>query len=206
MTADLHAPSGETCAARLTNAPLIPRPDETRLVWLDMEMSGLRPEVDRILEVAVVITDSNLERLAESEALALRQPDLVLDGMDAWNKSTHGRSGLVARVRASHWNEEAAERYLLGFIAAWVPEGKSPLCGNSIGQDRRFLARYMPRLERFFHYRNLDVSTIKELCRRWHPKLAKGFEKRSAHTALADIHESIDELEYYRMHFLRLDG
>jgi len=205
MNADPQAPSGATSAARLTNPSLPPRPDETRLVWLDMEMSGLRPEVDRILEVAVVITDSNLERLAESEALALRQPDLVLDGMDAWNKGTHGKSGLIARVRASRWNEEAAERYLLAFIAAWVPEGKSPLCGNSIGQDRRFLSRYMPRLERFFHYRNLDVSTIKELCRRWRPKLAKGFEKRSAHTALADIHESIDELRYYRMHFLRSD-
>lgn len=197
--AGLSSPAGPASAA----APS--RPDETRLVWLDMEMSGLRPEVDRILEVAVVITDSNLERLAESEALALRQPDLVLDGMDAWNKGTHGKSGLIARVRASRWNEEAAERYLLAFIAAWVPEGKSPLCGNSIGQDRRFLARYMPRLERFFHYRNLDVSTIKELCRRWRPKLARGFEKRSAHTAMADVHESIDELKYYRMHFLRLD-
>jgi len=187
------------------DAAAAPRPDDTRLVWLDMEMSGLRPEVDRILEVAVVVTDSQLTLLAESEALAIRQPEDVLDGMDAWNKGTHGKSGLIARVRASGWNEEAAERYLLDFLAPWVPEGKSPLCGNSIGQDRRFMARYMPRLERFFHYRNLDVSTVKELCRRWRPQLAKGFEKRSAHTALADIHESIDELRYYRTHFLRTE-
>lgn len=178
--------------------------NETHLVWLDMEMSGLRPEVDRILEVAVVITDSQLNSLAESEAVAIHQPELVLDGMDAWNKGTHGRSGLIDRVRQSAHSERDAELYLLDFIGRFVPPGKSPLCGNSIGQDRRFMVRYMPELERYFHYRNLDVSTIKELCKRWRPELAKGFEKRSAHTALADIRESIDELRYYREHFLRL--
>jgi len=203
MSVSGRSDSPESSNGVLPTSPL--RPDETRLVWVDMEMSGLRPEVDRILEVAVVITDSALNRLAESEALAIRQPAAVLDAMDAWNKGTHGKSGLVTRVRESGWNEVEAERYLLDFLLPWVPEGKSPLCGNSIGQDRRFMARYMPRLERFFHYRNLDVSTLKELCRRWRPKLAKGFEKRSAHTALADIHESIDELKYYRDNFLRLD-
>jgi len=171
-----------------------------------MEMSGLRPEQDRILEVAVVITNSALESLAESEAIAIHQPDLVLEAMDTWNLATHGRSGLIDRVRQSHYSERDAELYLLGFLAAWVPSGKSPLCGNSIGQDRRFMVRYMPELERFFHYRNLDVSTVKELCKRWRPELAKGFEKRSAHTALADIRESIDELRYYREHFLRLQN
>lgn len=203
MSVSGRSDSPESSNGVLPTSPL--RPDETRLVWVDMEMSGLRPEVDRILEVAVVITDSALNRLAESEALAIRQPAAVLDAMDAWNKGTHGKSGLITRVRESAWNEVEAERYLLDFLLPWVPEGKSPLCGNSIGQDRRFMARYMPRLERFFHYRNLDVSTLKELCRRWRPKLAKGFEKRSAHTALADIHESIDELKYYRDNFLRLD-
>ncbi|MBM3369832.1 MAG: hypothetical protein RIQ49_2335 [Pseudomonadota bacterium] len=178
--------------------------NETHLVWLDMEMSGLRPEVDRILEVAVVITDSQLNSLEESEAVAIHQPELVLDGMDAWNKGTHGRSGLIDRVSQSTHSERDAELYLLDFIGRFVPPGKSPLCGNSIGQDRRFMVRYMPELERYFHYRNLDVSTIKELCKRWRPELAKGFEKRSAHTALADIRESIDELRYYREHFLRL--
>ena len=178
--------------------------NDTNLVWLDMEMSGLRPEVDRILEVAVVVTDSALTCLAESEAVAIHQPALVLDGMDTWNKATHGRSGLIDRVQRSQSSERDAELYLLDFLATWVPAGKSPLCGNSIGQDRRFMVRYMPELERFFHYRNLDVSTVKELCKRWRPELAKGFEKRSAHTALADIYESIDELRYYREHFLRL--
>ncbi|NCZ74175.1 MAG: oligoribonuclease [Betaproteobacteria bacterium] len=179
------------------------RPNETHLIWLDMEMSGLRPEVDRILEVAVIITDTDLNPLAESEAIAIRQPEELLDGMDAWNKGTHGRSGLIERVRHSMHSERDAELYLLGFLAAWVPSGKSPMCGNSIGQDRRFMARYMPELERYFHYRNLDVSTLKELCKRWRPDLIKGFDKRSAHTALADIRESIEELQYYKTHFLR---
>ena len=170
------------------------RPNETYLVWLDMEMSGLRPEVDRILEVATVVTDSQLNCLAESEAIAIHQPDAVLDAMDAWNKGTHGRSGLIDRVKQSQQSERDAGLYMLDFLSSWVPAGKSPLCGNSIGQDRRFMARYMPELERYFHYRNLDVSALKELCKRWRPELAKGFEKRSAHTALADIRESIDAL------------
>jgi len=180
-------------------------PNESNLVWIDMEMTGLDPDRDRVIELAAIVTDANLNVLAEGPVLVVHQPDNVLDAMDAWNKGTHGKSGLITRVRESGWNEVEAERYLLDFLLPWVPEGKSPLCGNSIGQDRRFMARYMPRLERFFHYRNLDVSTLKELCRRWRPKLAKGFEKRSAHTALADIHESIDELKYYRDNFLRLD-
>ncbi len=179
-----------------------PRPDETRLVWIDMEMTGLRPEIDRIIEVAAVVTDSELNVLAESPAFAVHQPDAVLEAMDDWNRGTHGRSGLTQRVRESTMSEADVERELLAFLAPWVPAGKSPMSGNSIGQDRRFMARYMPQLEAWFHYRNLDVSTVKELCRRWAPAVARGFDKRSAHTALADIHESIEELRYYRTHFI----
>jgi oligoribonuclease len=178
------------------------RPDETRLVWIDMEMTGLRPEVDRIIEVAAVITDSDLNVLAQSESYAVHQPEAVLETMDQWNQSTHGRSGLTARVRASRLSEADVERSLLAFLAPWVPAGKTPMCGNSIGQDRRFMTRYMPQLEAWFHYRNLDVSTLKELARRWSPAVARSFVKRSAHTALADIHESIDELRHYRQHFI----
>ncbi len=177
-------------------------PDETRLIWVDMEMTGLRPEIDRIIEIAIVITDSELNILTQSEAIAVHQPDEVLDGMDQWNRSTHGRSGLTERVRASAWTEAAAEQELLRFLAAWVPPGKSPMCGNSICQDRRFMARYMPQLEGWFHYRNLDVSSLKELCKRWRPEVARAFEKRSAHTALADILESIAELQFYRARFI----
>ena len=177
-------------------------PDETRLIWVDMEMTGLRPEIDRIIEIAIVITDSELNILTQSEAIAVHQPDEVLDGMDQWNRSTHGRSGLTERVRASAWTEAAAEQELLRFLAPWVPPVKSPMCGNSICQDRRFMARYMPQLEGWFHYRNLDVSTLKELCKRWRPEVAKAFEKRSAHTALADILESIAELQFYRTRFI----
>ena len=178
------------------------RSDETRLVWIDMEMTGLRPDIDRIIEVAAVVTDSDLNVLVESPSFAVHQPDDVLDAMDQWNKSTHGRSGLIDRVRAAPFNEADVERELMAFLAPWVPAGKSPMCGNSIGQDRRFMARYMPQFEAWFHYRNLDVSTLKELCKRWAPAVARGFDKRSAHTALADIHESIDELRYYRTHFI----
>jgi oligoribonuclease len=181
-------------------------PDENRLVWVDMEMTGLNPAADRIIEIAIVVTDSELNVVAESEAVALSQPDVVLDGMDQWNRSTHGRSGLLDRVRASAWTEASAEQAMLDFLAPLVPAGKSPMCGNSICQDRRFMARYMPRLERWFHYRNLDVSTLKELCRRWQPAIAKGFAKRGAHTALADITESIEEMRYYREHFIRAPG
>lgn len=183
-----------------------PRPDEFRLVWVDMEMTGLRPDIDRIIEVAAIVTDSHLNILARSPAFALHQPIEVMRGMDDWNRSTHGRSGLTQRVAESNLTEVTVEASLLEFLLPWVPPGKSPMCGNSIGQDRRFMARYMPRLEAFFHYRNLDVSTVKELCRRWRPELLKGFDKRSAHTALADIEESIDELRYYRQHFFGLDA
>ena len=179
-------------------------PDESLLVWIDMEMTGLRPDHDLIIEVALVITDESLTVRAQSESFAIRQTDEVLGGMDQWNQSTHKRSGLIDRVRVSPWSEASAEQALLDFLAPWVPAGKSPMCGNSICQDRRFMARYMPRLESFFHYRNLDVSTLKELCRRWRPEVARKFGKRGAHTALADIFESIDELRFYREHFIGL--
>ena len=184
--------------------PPTPAPNETHLVWVDMEMTGLRPDIDRIIEIAVVVTDSALEIVARGPVLAIRQPDPVLAAMDAWNTATHTRSGLVERVRASTVTEARAQERILDFLRDWVPAGKSPMCGNSIGQDRRFMARTMPELEAWFHYRNLDVSTVKELCRRWRPEVARGFLKRSAHTALADIEESIDELRHYREHFFRL--
>jgi oligoribonuclease len=177
-------------------------PNETWLIWVDMEMTGLRPEVDRIIEVAAIVTDGDLNVIAESEAFAVHQPDGVLDAMDQWNTATHGRSGLTDRVRASTMTEAHAQEAMLAFLRPLVPPGKSPMCGNSICQDRRFMARYMPLLESYFHYRNLDVSTLKELCKRWRPEVAKGFDKRSAHTALADIRESIDELRYYRERFI----
>jgi len=180
-----------------------PRPNEFNLVWVDMEMTGLDPDNDRIIEVAVVVTDAELNVLAQGPVFAIHQSDAVLDGMDAWNKGTHGRSGLIERVRASTVTEAQAEAALIGFLKQFVPSGKSPMCGNSICQDRRFMARGMPKLEAFFHYRNLDVSTLKELARRWKPELAAGFKKHQKHTALADIVESIEELKYYREHFIR---
>lgn len=180
----------------------MPTPNETNLIWVDMEMTGLDPDQDRIIEVACVVTDSELNVLASSEAFAVRQPKAVLDAMDAWNKATHARSGLIERVLNSQIDEAEAERRLIEFLKQWVPAGKSPMCGNSICQDRRFMARGMRRLEAYFHYRNLDVSTVKELCKRWAPQIARGFEKRSAHTALADIEESIDELRFYRANFI----
>jgi oligoribonuclease len=179
------------------------RPNEFNLVWIDMEMTGLDPDADRIIEVAAVVTDSNLNILAEGPVFAIHQPDEVLDKMDAWNKSTHGRSGLTDRVKTSTISEEDAQAVLLDFLRRYVPSGKSPMCGNSICQDRRFMARGMPKLEAFFHYRNLDVSTLKELCRRWRPELVNGFKKQQKHTALADIIESIEELRYYREHFIK---
>ena len=178
--------------------------DENNLVWIDMEMSGLNPDSDRVLEIAAVVTDAQLEVLAEGPVLVVRQSDAVLQGMDAWNTATHGRSGLTAKVRDSMLDEAAVERQMIEFLAAHVPAGKSPMCGNSICQDRRFMARTMPELEAYFHYRNLDVSTVKELCKRWRPEVARAFAKRSAHTALADIEESIDELRHYREHFFRM--
>ena len=175
------------------------------LIWLDMEMSGLLPDTDRILELAVVVTDADLNVIAESPVLVVHQSDAVLDGMDAWNKGTHGRSGLIEKVKTSTMDEDAAAEIMLAFLKQHVPAGKSPMCGNSICQDRRFMARYMPDLEKYFHYRNLDVSTFKELARRWKPVVYSGFKKASRHEALADIYESIDELKYYREHFIKLD-
>ena len=189
-------------AATFIQPPAIP--NETHLIWVDMEMTGLRPEIDRIIEVALVVTDSALNILATGPVLAIHQPDAVMAAMDSWNTATHGRSGLTERVRTSTVTEARAQAQLIEFLRHWVPAGKSPMCGNSIGQDRRFMARTMPELEAYFHYRNLDVSTVKELCRRWRPEVAKAFAKRSAHTALADIEESIDELRHYRAHFFRM--
>jgi len=180
------------------------RPNEFNLIWVDMEMTGLDPDTDRIIEVAVIVTDSDLNVLAEGPVFAIHQPDEVLNGMDAWNKGTHGRSGLIDRVKASTVTEADAEKTLIDFLKHFVPAGKSPMCGNTICQDRRFMARGMPKLEAFFHYRNLDVSTLKELCKRWKPELANGFKKHQKHTALADITESIEELRYYREHFIKL--
>jgi oligoribonuclease len=172
------------------------------LIWLDMEMSGLLPDTDRILELAAVVTDAELNVLGESPVLVIHQLDTVLDGMDAWNKGTHGRSGLIEKVKASQLDEKQATEQMITFLKQYVPAGKSPMCGNSICQDRRFMANYMPELESYFHYRNLDVSVFKELARRWKPAIYSGFKKASKHEALADIYESIDELKYYREHFI----
>ena len=185
-------------------AAVVPRQNEFNLVWVDMEMTGLEPDTDRIIEVAVVVTDMHLNVLAEGPVFAIHQSDETLDKMDNWNKGTHGRSGLIDRVKASTVTEAFAEEELIKFMKLWVPKGKAPMCGNTICQDRRFMARGMPKLEAFFHYRNLDVSTLKELCRRWKPELASGFKKHQKHTALADIIESIEELKYYREHFIKL--
>lgn len=180
--------------------------NEFRLVWLDMEMTGLEPEKERIIEVAVVVTEPDLTVVAEGPVMVIHQPDEILNAMDKWNQSTHGKSGLIDRVKASTVTEAQAEQELISFLSKYVPAGKSPLCGNTVSQDRRFMYLYMPLFEQFFHYRTIDVSTIKELARRWRPELLKGFEKQGKHEALADIHESIEELRYYREHFIRLDG
>ncbi len=172
------------------------------LVWIDLEMTGLSPDTDRIIEVAVIITDNQLNVLAEGPVLAVHQSDEVLNAMDEWNKRTHGKSGLVARVRASTLTEADAERTTIEFIQQYVAKNKSPMCGNSICQDRRFLARHMPALEAWFHYRNLDVSTLKELAARWKPGLVNGLQKKNTHQALDDIRESVEELRYYREHFI----
>ncbi|MEO5734265.1 MAG: oligoribonuclease [Rubrivivax sp.] len=174
------------------------------LVWIDLEMTGLLPDTDRIIEIAVVVTDPHLNVRIEGPVLAIHQSDAVLAAMDAWNTGTHGKSGLTERVRLSTIDEAEAERRVLEFLQAYVPKGKSPMCGNTICQDRRFMVRTMPALEAFFHYRNLDVSTLKELARRWKPAVMSSFKKAQAHTALADIHESIDELVHYRTHLLAL--
>ena len=175
-----------------------------RLCWLDMEMSGLVPDSDRILELALLVTDSDLNHLSEGKVLVVRQPDEVLNAMDSWNKSVHGKSGLIERVRVSNLNEAQAENEAISFLQGFVSAGSSPLCGNSICQDRRFLARWMPRLEAFFHYRNLDVSTVKELVRRWKPEAMKGLVKQGKHEALSDILESIEELKYYRTNVMTI--
>jgi oligoribonuclease len=185
--------------------PVLPL-DEHNLIWIDLEMTGLSPVTDRIIEIAVVVTDAQVTRRVEGPVLAVHQSDAVLDAMDAWNKGTHGKSGLIDRVKASTLDEAAAEAQVIAFLQQYVPAGKSPMCGNSICQDRRFLAKDMPVLEAFFHYRNLDVSTLKELARRWKPAALEGFKKAQAHTALADIHESIDELLHYRQHLLRIEA
>jgi len=180
------------------------KPDENHLVWLDLEMTGLEPSQDRIIEIATLVTDNQLTILAEGPIIAIHQPEGVLAAMDAWNKEHHGASGLLQRVRDSDRNEGLAEMETLEFLAAWVQAGKSPLCGNSICQDRRFLARSMPKLEAWFHYRNLDVSSLKILAQRWAPAVAEAFQKQSVHRAMDDIRESIAELRHYRQHLLRL--
>ncbi|WP_374006927.1 oligoribonuclease [Delftia lacustris] len=175
---------------------------DLNLVWLDCEMTGLQPDTDRIIEIAVVVTSPDLAIRIEGPVFAIHQADALLDGMDAWNKGTHGRSGLIDRVKASTTSEADAEAALIKFLSQYVPKAKAPLCGNSIGQDRRFMERYMPKLNNFFHYRNVDVSTLKELARRWKPDVYASFKKAQRHTALADVHESIDELAHYRARLL----
>jgi oligoribonuclease len=178
--------------------------DQNNLIWLDMEMTGLNPDSDRIIEVAMIVTDSQLNVVAESPVLVVHQSDAVLNGMDDWNKNTHGKTGLIDKVKASALNEADAEAQLLAFMEQYVPARTTPMCGNTIHQDRRFMARWMPKLEAYFHYRNLDVSTLKELAKRWKPEVAKGVVKKGKHEALADIIESIEEMKYYREHFLKL--
>ncbi|WP_210418711.1 oligoribonuclease [Aliikangiella coralliicola] len=179
-------------------------PDKDNLVWIDLEMTGLAPEKERIIEIATIVTDKNLKILAEGPVMAVHQPKSLLDAMDEWCTTHHGQSGLTQRVIDSQISESKAEQDTIDFLKQWVPEGVSPMCGNSIGQDRRFLVRYMPDLHDFFHYRNIDVSTLKELVVRWKPQILSGFSKQNQHLALEDIKESILELEYYRQHFIDL--
>ena len=185
--------------------PVLLAKSDQNLVWLDCEMTGLNPETERIIEIAVVITGPQLEPRVEGPVLVIHQSDELLGKMDAWNKGTHGRSGLIDKVKASTVSEEDAQAQILEFLARYVPKGTTPMCGNTISQDRRFLVKYMPKLEAFFHYRNLDVSTLKELARRWRPEVYSAFKKQQKHTALADVHESIDELVHYREHFLKME-
>ena len=177
--------------------------DSQHLIWIDLEMTGLNPDTDLIIEIATVVTDKDLNILAQGPVLAVNQSDAALAAMDDWNQKHHGQSGLIDRVKASTIDDAEAERLTIEFLKQWVPENTSPICGNSIGQDRRFLYRYMPKLEAYFHYRNIDVSTLKELAARWAPEVKNGFNKESTHQALDDIIESIEELRYYREHFIR---
>ncbi len=177
--------------------------DSSNLIWIDLEMTGLDPENDLIIEIATIITDKNLNIIAEGPVLAINQSNDALEAMDDWNQKHHGQSGLIERVKKSTTNDAEAERQTIEFIAKWVAKDQSPICGNSICQDRRFLYRYMPKLEDYFHYRNLDVSTLKELASRWAPEIQKGFDKKSSHKALDDIIESIEEMRYYREHFIK---
>ena len=178
--------------------------DPNNLIWIDMEMSGLNPDVDKVLEVAIVVTDSQLNTVAEAPVLVVHQSDALLNAMDDWNKSAHAKSGLTSRVRASTLSEAAVEEQMVAFLGQFVAPNVSPMCGNSVHQDRRFMVRHLPRLEGYFHYRNLDVSTLKELAKRWKPEIAAGLTKHGKHEALADIYESIEELKYYREHFLKV--
>ena len=188
-----------------TTAPVTLAKSDQNLVWLDCEMTGLDPEAERLIEIAIVVTGPNLEPRIEGPVLVIHQSDAQLDKMDAWNKGTHGRSGLIDKVKASTVTEADAEQQIIAFLSQYVPKGTAPMCSNTIGQDRRFLVKYMPKLEAFFHYRNLDVSTLKELAKRWKPDAYSSFKKAQKHTALADVHESIEELAHYREHFLRLN-
>lgn len=194
-----------TAAAATTHSNTLVKSDQN-LVWLDCEMSGLDPEKERLLEIAVVVTNADLSVRVESPVFVIHQDNALLDAMDAWNKGTHGKSGLIDKVKASTVTEDDATDALLAFLKNYVPKQASPMCGNTISQDRRFLVKYMPKFEAYFHYRCLDVSTLKELSRRWRPEVYKSFKKQQAHTALADVHESIDELVHYRTHFLRMQA
>jgi oligoribonuclease len=194
----------ETSAGASAETPASLAKSDQNLIWLDCEMTGLDPEADRLIEIAVIVTGPELTPRIEGPVLVIHQTDAQLDKMDNWNKGTHGRSGLVDKVKASTVTEAMAEQQILEFLARFAPKASTPMCGNSISQDRRFLVKYMPKLEAFFHYRNIDVSTLKELAKRWRPDIYNSFKKQQKHTALADVHESIDELAHYREHFLKL--
>ncbi len=183
--------------------PALLQKSDQNLIWLDCEMTGLDPDIERIIEIAVVVTSADLATRIEGPVLVIHQSDEQLDKMDAWNKGTHGRSGLIDKVKASTVSEVEAEEQMLAFVARYAPKGTVPMCGNSISQDRRFLVKYMPKLDAFFHYRNIDVSTLKELAKRWRPEAYAAFKKQQKHTALADVHESIEELAHYREHLFK---
>jgi len=193
----------ETSTTDKPDSPVTLEKSDQNLVWLDCEMSGLDPEKERLLEIALVVTGPNLTPRIEGPVIVIHQSDALLGSMDAWNKGTHGKSGLIDKVKASAVDEQQAEEVLIAFLKKYVSKAATPMCGNTISQDRRFLVKYMPKLEAWFHYRNIDVSTLKELSKRWKPEVYASFKKRQKHTALADVHESIDELEHYRMHFLK---